>query len=77
MSIIKKISLSIYFNLLNKIIFSNAKKMISPSKGYLNYFKIKYNLNIPTEEIYFTYVIADEIIRKNVNKNIYIFFADL
>lgn len=75
MSKLKKISLSIYFNLLNKIMFLNAKKMISPSKGYLDYFIMKYNLNLPSEEIYFTYINSDKILQKNIIKNLNMVFC--
>ena len=75
MSKLKKIFLSVYFNLLNKIMFSHTKKMISPSKGYLNYFNKKYKLNLPNEEIYFTYINSDRILQKNNYKNLNIVFC--
>ena len=55
--------------------FSHTKKMISPSKGYLNYFNKKYKLNLPNEEIYFTYINSDRILQKNNYKNLNIVFC--
>lgn len=75
MSKIKKISLNVYFNLLNKIMFSKTQKMISPSKGYLDYFNKKYKLDLPNEEIYFTYINSNKILKNKNYKNLNIVFC--